>query len=66
MSDTLAIFLLVLVGNLLGYWAGWNSAHRTVAIECKRLGALKGLVLFMSALPFLNVLKLRRSQNEQN
>lgn len=39
MTDTLAIFLLVVVGNLLGYWAGWNSAHRTVATECKRLGA---------------------------
>jgi hypothetical protein len=39
MTDILAIFLLAMVGNLLGYWAGWNAAHRTVATECKRLGA---------------------------
>lgn len=39
MSDILSVFLFSAMGYLLGYWGGWCGAHRTVATECKRLGA---------------------------
>ncbi len=31
--------LIVLLGVLFGFWAGWINAHVTVAGECSRLGA---------------------------
>ncbi len=33
------LFLAFVIGLIIGHRSGWNSAHRTVAKECEKLGA---------------------------
>ena len=33
------VILAFIVGVIVGYGYGWNSAHVTVATECERLGS---------------------------